>query len=323
MLSRRRFIAAGALAFATPALRASAQSRRASPLKITVGGGPGSIPDVVGRLLSARLQEIAERAVIVENRPGAGGIAAMQAMLADKEANTLALATIGQAVFNAYLFKSLPYDPERDVAPVARLVSSSMALAKNASLKPETLRELATMSPSEQANLNFATPPQGSPPHLAAILMVKALNIKATLTPYKTGPDAIAAVRRGEAHLALDGPAVMAAGLSAGELKILAVTGERRLAQLPQTPTVAEAGYDAARFESWMGLLGPASLPQGVIAEMNRTCAAAMANEEFQSKIRGAGFLPAYAGEAEFGTIMRDDRERWSHIIREAGITLG
>jgi len=239
-----------------------ADSYPTRPIRLFTGGAPGSAPDLIARLLGDRLSIALRQPIVIENRPGAGGILAMQALVGSRpDGYTIALATMSQAVFNSYLFSKLPYDPLRDLEPVSPLVTGAMAIAAHPAFPADTFGEFVSMARAQPGKINVGVPANGSPPHLIAQLVMRTAGIEVTFVPFKSAPDALTAVLRGDVQVCVDGPLMFTPHVQDRTLKVLAVTGRAREEALPDVPTVAEAGFTGAQGEAWIGVVAPARTP--------------------------------------------------------------
>lgn len=314
-----------ALSFAALACAVSrprAQSYPSRPVTLLVGGAPGSVPDIMVRPIAERLAAALGQPVVVENRPGAAGSVAISALLqAPADGHTLALATMSQAVFNAHLFAKLPYDPLRDLEPVAPLVTGAMALAAHPSFPAQSLGEFVALAKAEPRKYFVAMPQQGSPPHIVALLLNRATGIEVTMVPHKSGSDAVNAVLSGEIPLLVDAPTIISNQVRAGKLKALAVTGRQREPALPETPTARESGFDV-QGEAWIGLVAPRGTPAAVVQRLNREVGTILATSEVSAAMARLSFRPMTSTPEAFRTLIRDDNAKWSAVIRDAGLKL-
>ena len=303
--------------------RGFAQKYPSQPIRIIVGGAAGSVPDTLTRLIADRLSPVLGQPVLTENRPGAGGAIAISSLLtAAPDGHTLAIATMSQAVFNSYLFSKLSYNPLHDLEPVAPLVTGAMAIAANAAFPANTFAEFVALARSKPDTVLVGTPGVGSPPHVFANLLVRAANIKVTLVPYTSGPEGITGVMRGDVQIFVDAPTIIAPQVKAGSIKVLAVSGRSRDDQLPEVPTIAEAGLPAAQAEAWIGLVAPAHTPTPVVERLNREIVAILKDPEFRRRLAVLSFVPVTASPEEFRKLIQAEHQRWGVVIREAGIHL-
>lgn len=302
---------------------AVAQTYPDKPIRILVGGAPGSVPDAMIRPIAERLAVELGKPVVVENKPGAAGIVAMEALTRSApDGYTLAVATMSQAVFNAYLFAKLPYDPQRDLVPVAPLVSGSLALAANPAYPANSLRELVQLARGGPTKPFVAMPQTGSPPHVVALLLQRAAGIEFAMVPYKSGTEAVAAVIAGELPLVIEAPTSVAPQVHAGKLKALVVTGHEREPSLPDTLTVAESGFPELAVEAWIGLVSPRDTPDSIVALLNRALAKVLATPAVKERLATLGFRTQTSSSADFGRLMVAERAKWSAVIQSANLKL-
>jgi tripartite-type tricarboxylate transporter receptor subunit TctC len=323
IMNRRRLFTAlpiAGLFVAHGVLRA--QSYPARPITLLVGGAPGSVPDLMVRPVAERLAAVLGQPVVVDNKPGAAGGLAMSALVRGApDGHTLALATMSQAVFNSHLFAKLPYDPLRDLEPVAPLVTGAMALAAHPTFAARTLSDFIRQAKARPGKLFVAMPQMGSPPHIVALLLNRAAGIEVTMVPHKSGADAVNAVVSGEIPLLFDAPTIMSAHVQSGRLNALVVTGNQREPALPDTPTASESGLDV-QGEAWIGLVAPRGTPAVIVQRLNRDLAAILAEAEMRSVMARLSFRILIASPEAFGKLIEAEHAKWGAVIREAGLKL-
>lgn len=300
----------------------SAQSYPNRPIALLVGGAPGSVPDVMVRPVAERLSAALGQPVLVENRPGAAGSVAMSALVRSApDGHTLALATMSQAVFNAYLFAKLPYDPLRDLEPVAPLVTGAMVLAAHPSFAAGTLPEFIALAKAQPGKFFVAIPQSGSPPHIVALLLNRATGIDVTMVPHKSGSDAVNAVMSGEIPLLFDAPTIISSQVKAGKLKALTVTGRQREPTLPDTPTASESGFNV-QGEAWIGLVARGGTPTAIVQRLNRELAGILATAEMNSLMARLSFRTMASTSDAFRSFIREEHLKWAAVIRDAGLKI-
>ena len=322
---REALVGAASLGVATtrPFASARAESYPARPLHLLVGGGAGSVPDMVARLIGDKLSLLLGQPVVIEDRPGAGGIIAMQGLVGSSpDGYTLALATMSQAVFNSYLFTKLPYDPLRDLEPICPLVLGAMAVAAHPSVQAGTFGDLVSLAKARPGKFSIGTASNGSPPDVVARLLTHVAGIDLAFIPFRTGPEGLTAVMRGDVQLFVDGPPIIAPQFKAGAVKVLVVTGRVREPELPDVQTIAEAGFPSAQAEAWLGLVARAGTPREIVARLNHEIEGVLAASDVQQRLSVLSFRPFIATSDEFANLIREDHKRWGPIIAEAGIRL-
>jgi tripartite-type tricarboxylate transporter receptor subunit TctC len=293
------------------------------PIKLITGGVPGSVTDRIARPLAEKLADLLQQSVIVDNRPGAGGILAMDLVAkAAPDGYTLGIASTSQLIFNTYLFAKLPYDPAHDLRPVINIVSGGVALVAHPSFPANTLPELVALAKSNPGAIQYAIPQLGSPPHVIALSLQHVAGIDLAAVPYRSALDALSSVLNGDVPLLFDAPPLVAEHVKAGKLKALLVSSRKRSALLPSTPTLAESGFASVRGEAWIGLVGPARTAEAVIMLLNERVAEALRTPALTQYYQVAGWRVVGGSVEEFAATIRDDHATWSKFIRDAGIKL-
>jgi tripartite-type tricarboxylate transporter receptor subunit TctC len=288
-----------------------------------VGGAPGSVPDSIARLAAEALSKELGRPVIIENKPGAGGIVAIQSLTSSApDGYTLALATISQTVYNSYLYSKLAYDPRRDLAAISTLAATASILVAEPSVRAATLAELVAETQAAPDKFMIGIPVNGSPPHIAAVLLMRETGLKATFIPFRSGPDALQALLRGDIQLLVDGPTLLAPHVAEGKIKTVVTLAGRRESVLPDMPTVADAGFPAATCESWMGLVAPRGTPDEIVHTLAKAAGTIAANAGYRAALERISVRPAASAPEEFTALLQREHERWSPILRTAGIKL-
>ena len=301
----------------------AAQVYPARPVHLLVGGAAGSVPDTVARLISERLAAALRQPVVVDDRPGASGILAMQALVAAApDGYTIALATISQAVFNRYLFSKLSYDPLHDLVPVSPLVAGPMVIVAHPAFSANTFEAFVARAKAEPGRILFGTTQLGSPPDVFARFLVRTVGADVVFVPFKSGLEGMNGALRGDVQLFVDSPLILREQVRAGRLKALAVTGRTREKELPDVPTLAESGFPAVLGEPWIGLVAPAHTPADVVDRLNREITGILDNAEMRERLQRLSLVPLTGSPAQFGALIRDEHARWSTVIREAGLKL-
>lgn len=320
MIDRRRF---AAVAFALAPWRALAQPAFPSrPLKIVVPNAAGGAADLTARLVAQQISGPLGQNVVVENRPSAGGIVAGELVArAEPDGHTMLLVSSGTAV-SAALFRSLPFDPLRDFAPVSMLATFDLAIVAKEGGRLGTLADFLAQARANPGRLNLGTPQVGTTQHLAAELFKAAAGIDLQVVPFNGTPPVITALRAGEIDAALDilGPLMPQIGSQA--LRPLAVLGAARAPQLPGVPAARETGGPLASFDvsSWNGLAVPAKTPAANIARLGREVQAALARPEVGKRLLELNLVAHGSTPAQLEARLAADVRRWSDVIARAGI---
>jgi tripartite-type tricarboxylate transporter receptor subunit TctC len=321
-LKVRRLISVLVMASGILAVSAAAQDFPTRPVKLVVAAGAGSVPDSVARPLAEALAREWAQTVVVENRPGAGGIPAMEGVVRSQaDGYTVALATMSQLVFNPSLYRSLPYDPARDLIPITQVVTSAQVVAVHPSFPVNTLAELIAHARGAPQPLQYAVA-FGSPPHITALRLWQQAGVKLDAVPFRTGPEALTQTIASQMPIVIDGPATVAAQVNAGRLRALAVTGPQRLSVLADVPTAAEQGVGDAQGESWMGIVAPAGTAKTVIQRWHASLLRALASPSVQDAYQRAGMRAIQSTPEEFEATIQQDRLKWGSVIQSSGLKL-
>jgi len=302
---------------------AAAQAFPVKPLKIVVPNAAGGAADLTARLVAQKIAGPLGQNVVVDNKPGAGGVVAGESVArAEPDGHTLLLVSSGTAV-SAALFKSLPFDTLGDFAPVSMLATFDLAIVVAEGGRFKTLAELLSYARANPGKLNIGTPQVGTTQQLAAELFKATAGIDAHIIPFNGTPPVITALRGGQIDAGVDilGPLMGQFGAK-GALRPLAVLGARRASQLPDVPTVRESGGPLAQFNvsSWNGLAVPAKTPPAVIARLNAELQAALAQPEVKQRLLELNLVAQGGTPAQLGEQLAADIKRWGAVIAQAGI---
>lgn len=290
------------------------------PVHIVVPFGPGGLADITMRTLGDRLTPLLGRQVVIENQPGAGGVtAALNVKKARPDGHTLLCVVNGTAIAVS-LFKQLPYDPQKDFTPVSLVTYFDLVILASGDSKHATLKDLVAAAKANPGKLNFATINPGSTQNLSAQLFKSVAGIDVQVVPFRTSPDAAAAVVAGNADAVFESYAAMKGLIAGGKLKPLAVTAPKSYGYLPNVPTAEQAGVPGYVVTGWNALAAPAGTPPEVVAILNRHINTVIAQPDFKAKLLDFGTL-AYAGKPEeLGRQLANDIAKWRGVIEKAGI---
>ena len=326
MTTRRRLAGLIAAAAALPLPRpALAQSARLpdGPLRIIVPFPPGGPNDLLARVLGQKLSPILERPVVVENRSGAGGVIGTDAAAkAPPTGLTMALTSAGAIAIAPPLTPRMPFNVERDLAPVTLVAIMPELLAVNPKLPVRTLAELVEHAKKNPAKLNFASSGNGSMPHLAGESLRSAAGIDIVHVPYRGAAPAVTDLIAGQVQMMFADMPAMMSQVQAGELRPIALASRERSPLLPETPTLAEAGFPQVEAENWYGLVAPACTPTPVLALLHEAAAKALRDPELQRTYAEQGAWPVGNAPEEFRAFITAETARWGEIGRRAGVTM-
>ena len=315
-------IAAG-LATSLLATAALAQSYPAKPIRLIVPFAAGGGNDNVARLVGKHLSDSLGQQLVIDNRPGAGGVLGAElAAKAVPDGYTLFLGGVGSHAVNPNLNVSLPYDPIRDFAPVALLAQAPLVLVVHPSVPADSITAFVALARSRPGQLNYASNGNGSSSHLAAVMFDSMTGVDMVHVPYKGLSPALTDLLSGRVQLMFSSVVAILPHIKAGKLRGLAVTGSRRLASMPNLPTIAESGMPGYEASSWYGVLAPAGTPREIVARLNAELVKALEQPEVRTSLLAEGAEPIGGTPEQFAAHIRSEKERLGKLIREAKIRL-
>jgi tripartite-type tricarboxylate transporter receptor subunit TctC len=296
-----------------------AQPYPAKPVRIVVGYPPAGATDLVARALGAKLQELLKQPVVVENRPGANSNIANELVAKSApDGYVLLLGTIAIAT-NMSAYRDLGYDTLRDFAPVTQVVTSPSVLVVHPGFPARDLKELIALARANPGKYAFASTGSGSSPHLAGELLKQRAQIDLVHVPYKGAGPALNDLVAGHVPMGFQTALSAMPYMQAGRLRVIAVAAHKRLAQLPEAPTMAEAGLPDFEVSSWNGLFAPAKTSPEIIAILHRAVVSALAIPEVSEKLLAQGAEPVGSTPEAFREYVRSEIEKWGHVIRASG----
>jgi len=291
-------------------------------VRIVVPYGPGGATDIIARIVAARLTETLGQTFIVENRPGAAGNIALEAVAqAPADGYTLLVGNVSTNAINETTFAhQLKIKPSRDLAGIAKLVEIPHIVVASASLPASNIAELIALAKKEPGKLNFASVGLGSYPHLDAERFMKAAGIQMTHVPYKGGAgQAIPAMVGGEVQLAFFNMASLLPHIKSGRLKALAAIPNQRLPELPNVPTMAEQGFPGIGTNAWQGMFAPVKTPKPVIDKLHQSVVAVL-NAQRDSLAKQMMSVEVSKSPEEFSELVRRETQQWGDFLRTANI---
>jgi tripartite-type tricarboxylate transporter receptor subunit TctC len=289
-------------------------------LRIVVPFGAGGIADLTARTVAEHMSRTLKQPVIIDNKPGAGGVAAAEAVArAEADGHTLLLLSNANAI-SRWLFKQLPYDPQKDFAPVGMLATFDLVIVAPSKAKFATFDDMVRYARANPGKLNIGTINIGSTQHLSAELFATTFGIKAQVVPFNGTPAVISALRGDQIDVAFEILGPMLPQIRAGAVHALAVTGATRDRALPQTRAVSEFGYGRFEVSSWNGLAVPAKTPGSAIAELNAALNAALQDSDVARRLRELHVEPRPGGPEALGRVLESDLARWGDVIARTGI---
>lgn len=308
-------VAAGLAALpATPAWAQPAWPAR--PVRVVVPFAPGGATDVVARLWAQRLSQLWGQSVVVDNRPGAGGNLGADAVAKSAPDGYTLLMASGSITINPSLYAKMPFDTRRDLVPVSNVAQGPMLVLVPDSSKHRTLADLVAAARARPGALNFGSAGMGTQTHLAAELLAAAAGVDMQHVPYKGEGPALTDLVGGQLELVVSNYAGGVALIAPGKLRALAVTAGARSPNLPDIPTVAEAGVRGYEASGWFGLLAPAGTPADVVAKVYRDTAAVLAEQPIKDRLFTLGMTPVGSSPTDLARQMDVELERWSGVVK-------
>lgn len=289
-------------------------------ITIVVPFGPGGVADLTVRMVAQKMALSMKQPIIVENRPGAGGVVAASTVAkASPDGYTLLLMSNATAV-TVNLFKKLPYDTQKDFTPISTLGYFDLALVVNKKLPVKSVGELIAYAKAHPGKVNIGTINRGSTQNLAAELFVSMAGVDALVVPYKGSPEVLTATMTGELDAAFEILSPALPQIKAGNFNAIAVTSAKRFSGLPNVPTIAESGLPNYQATSWNALAAPAKTPQTIVDRLNREINAAVAIPDVKARLMGLGIVAQGSTPAATSTLLATDIAKWGAVIAKAGI---
>jgi tripartite-type tricarboxylate transporter receptor subunit TctC len=323
MLNRRRFVGLAASALAAPSIlssRALAADWPLKPVRVVVPFTSGGSTDITARLVSNRLQEVWGQSVVVENRPGAGGNIAAEAVAhSDPDGYTILIVGPGLAT-NQFLYPQLSYDPVGDFAPVTLLITQPNLMCVPNSSPAKSVQEFIAYCNDNTGKVIYASSGNGTTLHLSGELFKRLAKVEMIHIPYRGGAPAINDLIPGRVDVIFDNMPSILSHVKAGSVRGLAVTTKERVAVVPDIPTIAESGVPGFDVFSWFGFFVPARTPEGVIAKINADTNAALAYAPVKVRFEELGANPKGSTPAEFADFLKSEIDKWGRVIKEAKI---
>jgi tripartite-type tricarboxylate transporter receptor subunit TctC len=304
-----------------PCLAAAQGDYPSRPIRLIVTVPPGGAADFIARLVGGKVSEALGQPVLVENRGGAGGTIAADAVAkAPPDGYTLLQNSITTHGVGPHLYSKLPYDPVKDFAAVSGLALLPLVMAINAELPFRNVEDV--IAASKKSSLNFASSGNGGAPHMAAELFKSVTGAALTHVPYKGSGPAVADLVGGRVQIMFDAPPSLIAHIRGGKLRVLAAASAQRNRLLPEAPTFAELGYPKVAVSLWYGLLAPAGTPISTIQKLNTEVVKALGAPEVRERLEAQGAEPMPGSPEAFASFMREEMAKWAPVVKQAGVKL-
>ncbi len=316
---RHRFLHTTAILAAGLVLAGPAKAFPDKPITLLIPYPPGGSADMLARPIAAQMQKNTGQPVVLEYRPGAGGtIATAQLARAKPDGYTVLMVLAAHAI-NPSMYKSLPYDTEKDFAPVSVLATLPMLVAAAKQTPANTIQELIDYARANPDQLTFASAGNGNTSHLAAELFKSATQTKMVHVPYKGSGPAVVAMLSGEVSLMFDSISTSLPHVKAGKLKGIAVTGKNRSAVLPDVPTVAESGVPDFEVNGWYGILAPAGTPKAVVTDLNKAFNDAATTPAIKAQLTEYGYEIEGSTPEQFSQLITTEIKKWKAAVDQSG----
>jgi tripartite-type tricarboxylate transporter receptor subunit TctC len=297
---------------------AAAQTYPTKPIRIIIGFGAGGLADITMRILADKLGERLGQRVIVENRPGAGGVVAAQAAASSApDGYTLLVLSIGTAI-SVSLIKSLPFDPTKDFTPISSVAGFDLLFLVKADSPIKTLKDLLAEAKTRGSAMNIGTINAGSSQNLSAELFKTTAGINAAIVPYRTTPETLIALTRGDVTMVMESYAALKGAIDAGQVRAIASSGPKR--SHPDVPTAQESGLKDYEVTGWNALFAPAGTPADVVKKLNTEINAVLKMPDVRKRIHDLGTDVMGSTPEELGKLLRDDIVKWGAVIKRAGL---
>ena len=302
------------------ALQAGAQPYPAKPVRMLVGFVPGGGTDIMARAVAAKLGEIANIQMVIENRPGANAnLAAELVARSPADGYTLLMMSTSHAISKP-LYKTLKYDVEKELVPVAFVSSGAMAVVVHPAVPAGSLSELIALARAKPGELSYGSAGSGSPEHMAAELLLSMAKVRMVHVPYKGGAASATDLMGGQIQVGFNTMPVAAPHIRSGKLKLLAVTEEQRSPAFPDTPTVAEAALPGYAMPVWYGLMAPAGTPREAIALLNKEIERVLKEPDIRERFTTLGVAPTGGSPEAFGAFIQKEVAKFSKLVADTGM---
>jgi len=320
---QRREIAVALAAFAAAPAAWSQAGWPSRPVKIVVPTGPGSSLDLIARTMGDKLAQRWGQPVVIDNKPGAGGMLGLDVAAKASDGHTLAIGFNGPVAFAPFLYRKMPYDPAKDLLPVVMTTSQANVLAVNADKVPaKTVAEFVAWAKAQNGKLNYSSLGNGSSAHLTMELLMSEAGFQATHVPYNGSPPAAMAVAQGEADATFMVAPALLPHVRNNKVRLLAVSSAQRADNMKELPTLAESGYRNVESLAWNGLFAPAGTPDAVLQKINADANAVLQDPAVRQALDAQGLTIVGGSAADFRRVIDADVKRWGPVITRLAIRL-
>ncbi|HEV7801636.1 MAG TPA: tripartite tricarboxylate transporter substrate binding protein [Burkholderiales bacterium] len=299
---------------------ADAQNYPSRPIRIIAQFQPGTSTDILARVIAQKLGESLGQQVVVDNRPGAGGIVGTElGARAAPDGYTLTMGVSSAFGINPSLYSKLPYDAVRDFAPISNIALTPQTLVTGPSYPAKTVKELVAIAKAKPGSISFASLGSGSTSHLTMEMFKSTAGIQLNHVPYKGSPTAHADVMTGQVPIMFDAIPAVLPHVKSGKLRGLGIGTKTRSALLPDVPTIAESGYPGFEAVGWIGIVAPAKTPVAVLDKLNAEIVRMLKDPDVKERLNTLAFTPVAGTRAEFGAFIQSEIAKWGKAVKESG----
>ena len=317
---RLAWAATAAVAGLSVTAPAWAQDYPTKPVRVLIGFPPGQATDVLGRAVAQKLQEAWGQQFVVDNKPGASGtIATQMAMQAPADGYTLLVSSSGVLAVNPWLFTKLPYDPVKDLAPVAGVAVVPLVLVANNQFPPTSLKDLVVAAKAKPGSINYASSGIGITNHLVMAMFLSAAGVDMLHVPYKGGPPALTDLMGGQVQVMFETSVAALPFVKQGRLRALAVSSAERVAAAPEIPTVAEQGYAGFSGVPWIAIMAPAGTPPALVGKLNAEINRILQTPQMRDQFTAAGVQPMVMSPTQLGDFIKVEMAKWGKAVKDSG----
>src|SRR6267142_2557549 len=314
--------ALAALLLASLAASAAGQTYPNHPVRMVIPLSPGGTTDVPGRIIAQKLSEALGQQFFVENRAGAGGTIGTDYVAKSRPDGYTLLLTASPFVIAPHVYKNMPYDTLADFAPVIRIASGPYVLVVHPSLGVNSVEELIALAKKEPGKIDFASSGNGGAQHLVTELFMYMTGIKLNHVPYKGSGPAQQDLMSGIIKVSFVGTPIAIPHMKGGRLNALGVSTAKRSPEMPEVPTIAEAGVPGYEATVWIGMLAPAGTPNEIVTKLNGEIGKLVRTDEMKKLLTPTGMEPDPDTPAQFGAYLKADYDKWGKVVRESGATV-
>ncbi len=311
---------AGLLALAFASGAAAAETYPARPIKLIVPFPPGGGPDLIAREVTTTVTTQQGWTIIIDNKPGSGGNIGMDAAAkAAPDGYTLVMGQTSNMAINPSLYAKLPYNPQKDLTPVGLVASAPLVIAVASNSPYKTLADLINAARANPEGINYASSGSGTVAHLATEQLQRIANVKLTHVPSKGAAQGVTDLIGGQIQMYISSVVTLSGHIKNGKMRALAVTSAKRSADLPNVPTVAEAGYKSFEAVTWFGIAAPAGVSKDAVRKLNAAFNKALETPDVKKKLTEQGADVLGGTPEQFATLVRDETGRWAKVVKESG----